>query len=96
MSSLHAQKTLMHTEPMAITNADNVSILRFKQRACRRGLRGKMEVRRGFRVSFCDTIVAVLNENACYFTSIACDATHCHLSLRNTQTSVQRKVRLKA
>jgi hypothetical protein len=29
MSSLHAQKTLTHTEPKAITNADNVSILRF-------------------------------------------------------------------
>ena len=29
VSSLHAQKTLMHTEPKAITKLDIVSILRF-------------------------------------------------------------------
>src|SRR5437588_10236162 len=37
-----------------------------------------------------------LDRTARYFTSIACDATHCHLSLRNAHTSVQRKVRLNA
>jgi hypothetical protein len=61
VSSLHAQKTLMHTEPMAITKVDNVSMLRFKQRPCRRLLQGNSATTRAFRVYFRDTIVAIQN-----------------------------------
>jgi len=54
----------MHTEPIAITKVDNVSIPAFKQRACRHALQGKSAAIREIRVYFCDTVVAFVNDKA--------------------------------
>jgi hypothetical protein len=58
---LHAQKTLMHTEPIAITKVDNVSMRRFKQRPCRSRLQGNFGGMPAIRVYFRDTFVAIYN-----------------------------------
>src|SRR5205807_3463927 len=66
------------------------------QRSCRARFAGK---NRGIALIYRLLLrhkCRVLRKNRLYFTSMACDATHCHLSLRRTQTSVQRKLRLNA
>src|SRR5687768_8391386 len=94
MSSLHAQKTLVKTEPRAITKADSVSMPPSLAAAVPDAFsRGKSAREHGSGVYISDTTVAFPNGMR-YFIAIAWEATHCQRSFRSTQASVQRKLRL--